>query len=371
MKIAYLARRPIPSVHAHTVQIVKMCEAFGQLGHEVVLFADRGDAEPASTYARYGVSNSFAIDVYPRRLKHFRKPRFVMRLLRRPFVREADLFFGRDITSLAAVSFLGRPLVYEAHAIPRIGSFRWRLLSWLLARDNFSHLVCVTSTLAELHRRQFPSLAGKPVIVVPNAAADVPPKAADVEWPGRVEAVQIGFVGRPFPGKGIEMMVAAARRLPELDFHVVGASKQDLHWVNESLPSNLFLHGYQAHGKLGAYYDRFDVAVAPYGASVMNASRVESAAITSPLKLLEYMAAGLPSIVSDLPGVRDLLAGCDEPVTVLVKAGNEQDFVDALERLARDAELRKKMGEAARARYLRSHTVKARAKAVLGGLEIQ
>jgi glycosyltransferase involved in cell wall biosynthesis len=100
----------------------------------------------------------------------------------------------------------------------------------------------------------------------------------------------------------------------------------------------------------------------------MNASRVESAAITSPLKLLEYMAAGLPSIVSDLPGVRDIVADDQEEVTLLVPPGDERAFVDALRRLTRDADLRRKMGIAARARYLERHTVLARARAVLDGV---
>ena len=97
----------------------------------------------------------------------------------------------------------------------------------------------------------------------------------------------------------------------------------------------------------------------------MNASRGESAAITSPLKMLEYMAAGLPTIVSDLPGVRDIVADDGGWFTMLVPPGDETAFVDALVRLSGDAELRRIMGNAARARYLERHTMEARANAVL------
>jgi len=364
MKIAYLARRPIPSVHAHAVQIVKMCDAFGQLGHDVVLFANRGDADPSMIFERYGVARTFRVEAHPKPMKWLKKPRFLVWLLRRPFVRQADLFFGRDIASLYAASFLGKPVIYETHAIPPAGSFRWRLLGQLFARKNFARLVCVTSTLAELHRRQFPALGGKPVIVAPNAATDIPAEARSVDWPGRAGALQVGFVGRPFPGKGIEMMVEAAARLPEIDFHIVGAERADLDWIDIPIPSNLHLHGYRSHGELGAYYRRFDIAAAPYGAKVMNASRVESAAITSPLKLLEYMAAGLPSIVSEMPGVRDILGG-DTDVALLVPPGDGPAFVAAIERLADDPAVRRKMGRAARDCYLARHTMVARARTVL------
>ena len=365
MKIAYLARRPIPSVHAHAVQIVKMCEAFGQLGHEVVLYATLGDEDASRVFDRYGVGETFRIESFRRRMKWLKKPRFIAWLLGRPFVRQADLFFGRDIASLAAASLLGQPVIYEAHAIPPVGSSRWRLLGFLFGRKNFSRLICVTSTLAELHRQQFPALSGKPVIVAPNGAADIPPDAPKLDWPGRAGALQIGFVGRPFPGKGIETMVNAASSLPEVDFHVVGAEAADLAWIDSPVPPNLHLHGYRKHGELGAFYRRFDVAAAPYGAKVMNASRVESAAITSPLKLLEYMAAGLPSIVSDMPGVRDIL-GDDADVAILVPPGDDRAFIAAVARLAGDPALRESMGRAARARFLERHTMTARARQVLG-----
>ena len=127
----------------------------------------------------------------------------------------------------------------------------------------------------------------------------------------RPGATQIGFVGRPFAGKGIELMAAAAGRMPECDFHSSEPVRKTSTGSKVAFRPNLHFHGYQPHAKLGAYQRRFDIAVAPYCEQVMNASDRESAAITSPLKLLEYMAAGLPVVVSDLPGVRDILAGGD------------------------------------------------------------
>ena len=363
MKIVYLARRAIPSAKAHSVQIVKMSEAFGKLGHDVLLLTLRGDDEPHRVYGRYGVEPAFAIENFAEKSPRLRKLRFFANLLRDPRVRAADVFFGRDIYSLALAARFGKPLVFEAHMVPPRGSLRWRLLKRLFAAPNFSHLVCVTSTLADTYRRNFPSLAGKSVLVAPNAAADFLPGPDLAHWPGRPGATQIGFVGRPFAGKGIELMAAAAARLPECDFHIVGAAQDDVDWFDQPFAPNLHFHGYQPHSKLGGYQKRFDIAVAPYCERVMNASDMESAAITSPLKLLEYMAAGLPVIVSDLPGVRDILSSDD--VAAIVPPGDVEAFVAALRRLASDPGLRRKLGAAARKRYLEQHTLEARARRVL------
>jgi glycosyltransferase involved in cell wall biosynthesis len=364
MKIVYLARRPIPSVNAHSVQIVKMSEAFGKLGHDVLLLAHRGDEEPQRVYSRYGVEPAFAIDSYPKnRSRRLRKVRFCASLIRDSRMRSADLFFGRDIFSLALSALFNKPIVFEAHTLPPGRSVRRRLLKRLFASKNFSHLVCVTSTLAQAYRRDFASLEGKPVIVVPNAGAECANVKDLDHWPGRPGAVQVGFIGRPFVGKGIEVIAEAAARLPEYDFHIVGASASDVDWIEGEFPPNLHFHGYQPHALLGAYQRRFDIAVAPYGERVMNASDAESAAITSPLKVLEYMAAGLPVIVSDLPGVRDILS--DESVVVLVPPGDIDRFVCEVRRLAEDRPLRERIGAAARRHYLERHTLEARARRVL------
>jgi len=363
LKIIYLARRPIPSVNAHSVQIVKMSEAFGKLGHDVLLLAHRGDEEPERVYSRYGVEPAFAIDSYPSRSQRLRKVRFCANLIRDSRMRSADLFFGRDIVSLALSALFNKPVVYEAHTLPPGKSLRRNMLDRLFASRNFSHLVCVTSTLAQAYRTEFASLKDKPIIVVPNGGAESLPVADLAQWPGRPGAVQVGFIGRPFVGKGIEVIAEAASRLPQYDFHIVGATASDVDWYEGTFAPNLHFHGYQPHALLGAYQRRFDIAVAPYGEQVMNASDKESAAITSPLKVLEYMAAGLPAIVSDLPGVRDIL--CDDDVVVLVPPGDVNRFVDEVRRLAEDSSLRKRIGAAARRHYLERHTLEARARRVL------
>jgi glycosyltransferase involved in cell wall biosynthesis len=364
MKIMYLARRPVPSVNANSVQIVTMCEAFAKLGHEVALVAQPGDAAADTLFERYGIQRSFSVRTLPNSgggtLPKWRYLAELRQLIRSE---PADLYFGRDIWSLRLVARSGKPLVYEAHVAPPGPTLRGRLLGQLFAKPDFSHLVCVTTTLADMYRAQFPQLAGKPVIVAPNAAADISEGPAPGSWPGRNGRLQAGFVGRPYPGKGIEMIVEAAGRLPEVDFHVVGAHRSAVGWVRAGIPGNVHFHGYQPHAALGGFYRRFDVALAPYGSQVLNASRQESAAITSPLKLGEYLAAGLPTVVSDLPGVRDMLNNPE--AAILIPPGSVEALVEALRR-AHDPGLRREVGAAARHEYLKHHTAAARARKVLG-----
>ncbi len=84
-----------------------------------------------------------------------------------------------------------------------------------------------------------------------------------------------------------------------------------------------------------------------------------------PRTLLEAAASGRPLIVSDLPGPRDFVR--DGVEGLVVPPGDISTLADAIERLARDAELRVRMGEAARLRILQGFT-EAQIKETLRGV---
>jgi glycosyltransferase involved in cell wall biosynthesis len=75
-----------------------------------------------------------------------------------------------------------------------------------------------------------------------------------------------------------------------------------------------------------------------------------------PITILEAMRAGLPSVVSDVGGVREAV---HESCGKIVAPGDVAGFRDALQALLADASLRRQMGAAARARYETNYTVQS------------
>jgi hypothetical protein len=73
-----------------------------------------------------------------------------------------------------------------------------------------------------------------------------------------------------------------------------------------------------------------------------------------PRALLEAAASGRPSVVSDVPGCRHFVT--DGVEGLIVPPGDATALADALERLAGDAELRIRLGAAARAKVLAGYT---------------
>ena len=69
MKLTYLSSAIIPSREANSIHVVKMCQAFSRLGHDVMLIAPdvtRGvEADITDIYAFYGVDRCFELRKLP------------------------------------------------------------------------------------------------------------------------------------------------------------------------------------------------------------------------------------------------------------------------------------------------------------------
>src|SRR5207249_4346059 len=89
-----------------------------------------------------------------------------------------------------------------------------------------------------------------------------------------------------------------------------------------------------------------DVGVAPYP----DLSRF----YFSPLKVYEYMAAGLPVVASRIGQLEKLIQ--DGVNGLLTAPGDAAELAMTLERLRAEPELRARLGKAARATVLREHT---------------
>jgi glycosyltransferase involved in cell wall biosynthesis len=68
---------------------------------------------------------------------------------------------------------------------------------------------------------------------------------------------------------------------------------------------------------------------------------------TSPLKLFDYMAAGVPIVASDLPALREVLR--HEENALLARPGDPDAFAEATRRLLADPGLAVRLGKQARA----------------------
>jgi len=214
-------------------------------------------------------------------------------------------------------------------------------------------LIAVSDEVAE-HLEAFPATRGK-VRVVPNGVnPDRFPPGIRALLPAEPGTFTVGFVGTMKPWHGLPTLLEAfarfVRRHPESRLLLVGdgAARAKLEEQASALGLAQRAHftGPVSPGEVPGLLASMDVGVAPYPA-LRNF-------YFSPLKVYEYMAAGLPVVASQLGQLQKLIE--PEIDGLLVPPGEVLALVAALERLKGDPELRLRLGQAARAKVIPGHT---------------
>lgn len=112
---------------------------------------------------------------------------------------------------------------------------------------------------------------------------------------------------------------------------------------------------------------KFDVVIAPYQRSVTGfGKKRDISAWMSPLKIFEYMAAGLPMVISDLPVLREVLT--EGWNARLVSPDDPLQWAAVIRELRADAAQRARLASNARADFLSKHSWDSRARTVLEGI---
>ncbi len=186
--------------------------------------------------------------------------------------------------------------------------------------------------------------------------ANLPTRAearARLELPAEVPLVV--YTGGLLAWKGVDVLVDAARTLPDVYFVIAGGMEADVAVLRARAGglANVRIDGFQAPERVAQYLAAGDVGVVPN-----RARPAISAKYTSPLKVFESMAAGLPLVVSDLPSLREVLRADED--ALFVAPEDPQALAKALERLLADAPLRTRLAASLRARAPQ-HTWDARA----------
>ena len=314
-RVLYLSNGNIPSRWAHTVQTMRTCQALAQLvpGAELVIGESLRDrlAPRVDLWQWYGLAPSFGVTRLPlwlwRRSASFesvRERRFSWAAPRHAARTGAALVWTRSYPIADACVARGIPTIFERHSP---SSAKWAAtLRRLGAAPALRAFVTNSEALRESHvAAGIPDakLGAFPNGVAPELLAlrrgDPSGARSALGLPER-EPIAL-YVGSLSEAKGLPTLLAAAAALPQVRFVVLGGSAGEAaHW-RASARANVSFRGFVPNGALGAWFSAADLGLFP------NSARDSIASSTSPLKVLEYVAAGLPVVASAIPAVASWL----------------------------------------------------------------
>ena len=207
---------------------------------------------------------------------------------------------------------------------------RWHWLAQRLAAGMADGIVAPSPSVAQIAEERS-GIARDRVGVIPNAIdveafASVRPRSMDDA------IVQIGFIGRLDPVKRIDDLVAAMALLgPEFRLSIFGEGVQ-----RSAIERQIGEPGLSERVRLCGVVPRPQEALEQIGVLVL-----PSEAEGFGLVLIEAMAAGVPVVATDAPGIRDVVE--HEQTGLLVKIGDRQALALAITRLRTDRALRDRL----------------------------
>jgi glycosyltransferase involved in cell wall biosynthesis len=405
MRIALAAPTYLPARRANTIQVMKMAQALVAIGHQVrVTVPDpfpgpprqAEDPEWLELAHHYGLQHRFIVEWLPA-LPRMRRYDYAMRAVQRAQRWGAHIFYTRLPQAALLACFNSLDTILEMHDIP--GGI---LGPWIFRRFVRSararRLVAISHTLAD-------DLAARYALPAPDGFTLVAPDGVDLERYADLPAPEVarkslfvpdrpslaksigpgtqlplrlgqppafiaGYTGHLYPGRGSELLLGLAARLPEITFLLAGGEPQDISrlgaQVNAQGLQNVILVGFVANADLPLYQAACDVLLMPYQQHVAASSGGDIARYLSPMKLFEYLACGRAILSSDLPVLREVLS---PEIAVLLPPEDVTAWVASLLQLYRSPQERARLAQRAR-QAAGQYRWEARAERLLAGLAI-
>ncbi len=376
MKITYLASPLLPSTAAHSVHIMKMCQALSEVGHEVHLIGPLKSMDhDQDVWEFYDVDRTFEIT-------YLHKPSlnipYVPKIYSKGFgnvmnsalsVKEAsqknpDIVYTRNETTAYFACLAGLSTVYESHVpVPfePLGSIREIIFKRLINRKEFRLLVVISESLREYYEENY-DLESKEVVLARDAADPIDDSIPPIKFKNDKE-LQVGYIGNLYEGRGMDIIGEQARSCDISHFHIVGGDEENIKTWKKGLDfDNITFHGFIPQSDLDRYKLGFDVLLAPYQSELKVHGGQNTVKWMSPLKIFEYMATGKPILASDLPAIQEILK--DGKTAFLCDPESPTEWIESLKKL-RDPGLRKKLGENAKSEFMEKYTWKKRAENII------
>ncbi len=369
MKLIYISPSQLPSKAAHSVHVMKMCEAFAKEGHSILLInpvKTKQAITDQKLFNFYNVQPLFTI-------RHFKYLSFRGNKIINPvrvaiwlLFQDADITISRDINVAIYAAAFGKKVIYDAHHIFVKKGYNQKLLQHFFKSRNLLKFTVVANKMKAVFMQM--GVPAAKIEVIRNGTSAVTTKEIIPAITGN-DRFNIGYIGHLYAGKGMEVIEAIAPLLSGTVIHIVGGLETDIeYWKNKIFSDNVIFHGFISQQYLSAYINSFDACLLPNQQHVIGVGKKKNIGdITCPLKMFDYMAHRKAIAASDLAVLREVL---NEDTAIFCGADKPTDWVKAITELQNNKVLRDTIADNAYELFIHQYTWQKRAQRLLDDIKI-
>jgi len=289
-KFSYIAEINLSSKSAYKHQVLKMCDAFSELGFNVTLYIISNSGITFNTIKQnHLLKNNFKIvPLFKKKieLNFFYRIIFFIKLLIKK-KENNSIIYSRSILSSLIFSIISKKNYLEIHQTNSgLTSFLFKVFrKKLLKNTNFILISKNLNKIMLLPERQF---------LVAEDGVDL----RDFNLTNNNLNSEIKnscvYTGSLHKGKGFEFIIKLARKNKKINFFVYGDinTAQKKLFRNISKIKNLHLMGYVNYHKIPNILYNHSIILMPYAKKVFgNHATANLAKFMSPLKMFDYLAS--------------------------------------------------------------------------------
>ena len=367
MKIVYISRSIIPSRTANSINVMRMCEAFATLGHEVILFAPwtkkLEEKNVDDFFEYYGVKQNFKLEkIFSPSIKYLKKRIYSFICLQKVKKLKPDLVYGRDdMLAFYLAKRNGFNTLFERHEPFVKNDFdRWVFTKFLNLKQSSRQLVVISKNLQKMYVDGF-DMKLDSILVIQAGTGNYNLSDLPLEYTLPNSQINIGYIGSLLKGKGIEIIIQLSQYFKDINFHIIGGNEKDIKFwkVKSNMCNNLIFHGFINPKETYKYRNMCDILIAPYQTTSAENKDCE---YMSPIKIFEYMASKKAIICSSLPGIKECI---DERHVVFADNTDINSWVEAVNYFRNNPEKIKQLSNNAYEHSVKNFTYEARAQKIV------
>jgi glycosyltransferase involved in cell wall biosynthesis len=368
LNILYIANEDLPSKAAGSVNVVKMCDALAKNGHSVTLIIPKSKNIHESIdgiYDYYGTNNNFIIKRVSVPISHpyFTNLMLSVYSLYQSRFTNSDIIYGRNLFSCTINALVGSKVIYEIHQpVTDLGKYS-KLLFNVLSYCSNQSIVVITKSLKAWYTHRYPRLKNK-IVVAPDGAEIISSHLNFINI--NLSKYKIGYFGHLYPGKGMEIISQLVKILPNTRFEIIGGLDKDIEFWRAKLSTNnnIKFHGHIEHYRAIELMQTFNILLAPLQTSIsVHSGQGDISRWTSPLKIFEYMASGVPIIASNLPVLREVLS--NNYNCIMCDPDDVYSWVNGIKLLKKDKHVGKRLSDQAKQNLQDKYTWSKRAENII------